>query len=172
MLTINKSDRRSNDGFTLIEVLIAVILMSVGLLGMLSMQLQGLGNTNNSYFRTQATILGTDIVERMRANQEGVYAGNYDTINTDTTYSAVSGNCSASCSIAQLATQDIFEWTQNFAGASPRIPGATATVANSGDNTFTVTINWTERGFKAADDATGAQLEDEIQTHTITAIIQ
>jgi type IV pilus assembly protein PilV len=165
------STRTKGLGFTLIEVLVSILLMGVGLLGMVALQLQGLSNTNNSYFRTQAILLATDIIERMRANQAGIDDNLYNAIDTSGSTPSNPGGCASGCTSAQLAAQDIYEWNQLFTSSAPTIPGATGTVTAAGSNEFTVIISWVERGFKSAD-ATGAHLEDEAKTHTITAIVQ
>lgn len=59
-------------GATLIEVMVALVVMSIGLLGLASLQLSGVKTNNNSEKRTQAAILSNDLVERMRANPDEV----------------------------------------------------------------------------------------------------
>jgi len=59
------------NGSTLIEVLIAMLLLAVGLLGMAGLQTLSLRTTHDAYLRTQATILAADGAERMRAGAQG-----------------------------------------------------------------------------------------------------
>lgn len=63
---------RSKAGFTLIEVLITLVILSIGLLGMAGIQIQGLRGTTSSAVRSQATILANDIAERIRMNVDGL----------------------------------------------------------------------------------------------------
>lgn len=73
-MTIKKtlSGASSQRGFTLIEVLISILILSVGLLGAAAMQLQSLKFTQGSQWRSQANFLAYDIVERIRANRTNV----------------------------------------------------------------------------------------------------
>lgn len=54
-------------GFTLIEVLVAVLVLAIGLLGLASLQLQGLRETHAALLQTQAGVLATDMAERLQA---------------------------------------------------------------------------------------------------------
>lgn len=58
---------------SLIEVMIAVIVVSLGMAGVLGMHGRGFANTNGAGYRTQASLLAYDIVERARANVSGDY---------------------------------------------------------------------------------------------------
>ena len=62
--------RHRNQGFTLVEALIALLVLSIGLLGVAALQLIALQNNNNAMFRSQATYLAYDIADRMRANRD------------------------------------------------------------------------------------------------------
>lgn len=70
--------RRRAGGFTLIESLVALLIMSVGLLGVAALQLASLQANHGAFQRTQATFLIQDIVDRMRANRDAALAGLYD----------------------------------------------------------------------------------------------
>lgn len=65
-------------GFTLIESLVALLIMSIGLLGVAALQLASLKANHGAFQRTQATFLAQDIVDRMRANRDAAVAGQYD----------------------------------------------------------------------------------------------
>lgn len=105
-------------GFSLIEVLVALFVLAIGLLGLAALQTTGLKFNHQSYERTQATLQAYDIIDRMRANKSGTG----DTVNT--TYDNVSlgsapgtTDCAAtSCNGAQLAEYDLRQW--NNANAS------------------------------------------------------
>ena len=59
-------------GFTLVEVLVAVFVLAIGILGMAGMQAVGVRESQNTYYRTQADMLANDIIDRMRANRAAV----------------------------------------------------------------------------------------------------
>lgn len=98
---------RAHSGATLIEVLISLLILAIGLLGMTGLQTVSLRNTQSAYLRTQASIASSDIIERIRANLQGVEAGNYDAIAGA---ASVACNTIAGCSAGQLAANDIAEW--------------------------------------------------------------
>ena len=84
--------RSCTGGMTLIEVLVTLVLTSVGLLGVAALQLTTLKSNQESYVRSQATMLAADMLDRMRSNQVGFIAGNYDMANDATRLR--SGRCS------------------------------------------------------------------------------
>lgn len=107
---------KKNQGFSLFEVLIALLILSVGLLGLANLQGQSISNSYNAHLRTQATTLAQSMVDRMRANRE--YAMT-DVNGYQTDFSSlpplVSVDCSvSSCSQAQMATYDVNEWKCNL----------------------------------------------------------
>ena len=125
----------NNAGFSLIEVLITVIVLSVGLLGLAGMQAFGLRNNQEAYMRSQATILASDIAERMRANTLGVDAGHY---NLGTATAVAACTTTAGCTAQQLAQQDLFEWRTALFNALP-----TPTPTNAGLGEAVVCIDST-----------------------------
>jgi len=68
----------STKGFTLIEVLIALIVLSIGLLGLASLQANGLRSNHSGYLRSQATIFAYEMTDRLRANRKTAIAGSYN----------------------------------------------------------------------------------------------
>ena len=95
-------------GFTLIEVLVSVIILAVGLLGIARLQGLSLRNNQSALLRTQATQFAYDMADRMRTNNLGFSAGNYNLPAS----TAVS-NCetAAGCTPAQMATNDMYVWS-------------------------------------------------------------
>jgi type IV pilus assembly protein PilV len=115
---------RKISGSTLIEVLIALLILAIGLLGMAGLQTVSLRNTQSAYLRTQATILSNDIVERIRANLQGVESNSYDNIAGQLIPAC---NTVVGCSAAQLAANDVAEWK---AALSADLPAGAGTVCN------------------------------------------
>lgn len=129
-------------GFSLIEVLVSVLVLSVALLGMASLQLFGLRFQQSAYLRSQASMAAYDVLDRIRANPQGMAAGSYDNIDTDT--APADPNCKRSaggCTPAQRAQTDAAEWTL----VVTTLPGGNGTVTRAG-NDFTVQIDWTDLG--------------------------
>jgi type IV pilus assembly protein PilV len=138
-------------GFSLLEVLIAVLVFSFGLLGIAAMVLTSMRGTHTAQLHTQATFMAQWIADAMRANPRAVMAGNYDGPGL----AALSTNCtSANCSPATLATRDREVWGVMVARALPAGQGTVACNLNSasrldGTNAFpaglcTVTLTWSE----------------------------
>lgn len=123
----NQPRVKRNLGFTLLEVLIALVVLSIGLLGLAGLQLTSLQASNDSYGRTQATILAYDIADRMRANVPAAINGNY-IISPGTPPAAPAVDCTAtSCTTAQMAQDDTFDWFQQVTTANV-LPGGTARI--------------------------------------------
>ncbi|MEE9338931.1 MAG: type IV pilus modification protein PilV [Methylococcaceae bacterium] len=130
-----------NNGFTLIEVLIALIILAGGMLGMAAMQAMGLKNNVSAYQRSQATQLAYNMADRMRANLNA--AGTYATAATTASATqghSVQASCltTAGCSVANMAANDIYEWN---AKVSSVLPSGEATITFS-DPIYTITIKW------------------------------
>lgn len=103
----------NDSGFSLLEVLIALLVLSVGLLGIAGLQTFSLQFNHQSYERTQATLLISDIAERITTNPLAARAGSYGgVLDTAMASSYTSyGGCPASCGTTnELATYDIFIW--------------------------------------------------------------
>jgi len=56
-------------GFTLLEVLVAILVLSIGLLGLAGLMASSIRNNHSAYQRTQATWLAYDMIDRMRVNR-------------------------------------------------------------------------------------------------------
>lgn len=144
-------------GFTLIEVLVTVVVLSLGLLGLAGLQVVSLTNNQTAYYRSIATQQANDMMDRMRANLNGISAGNYDNQTA-----ANQGCLSSSCTAENMAKTDLFQWLANNAALLPSGSGAvrcciTGTIAagNCACNTansnriFEVSVQWTERAATA-----------------------
>lgn len=135
----------SNSGFTLFELLIAVLVLAVGLLGLATMQTQGLKSNSSAEKRTEATFLAMDIMDRMRANPNGVLAGSY-AINTGAL--PPDPGCDDGCNAGQRPAQDLRDWTefiQTQLGGGPAPvgqPSSWRAVIAPNAGMFMVTIMW------------------------------
>lgn len=124
-------------GVGMIEVLISLLILSVGLLGMASLQARSLSMTTESLQRTQATILANDIIERARANRINVadYA---------TAVASAAANCDiefALDSANTVATNDVNEWRNNLACL---LANGNGSVIVTGNN-LVVTVTFQDR---------------------------
>ena len=114
-------------GFSLLEVLIAIVVLSIGLLGLAGLQASSLRNNHSAYLRSQATFLATDIIDRMRANRLAALGGSYD----------IAMNAAPPTGTSVVKT-DLNQWLTALANQLPAGDGA---IARNG-TLFTVTIQW------------------------------
>jgi type IV pilus assembly protein PilV len=117
------------NGFSLLEVLIAVFILAIGLLGLINLQMTSIKNNQSALFRTSAIILSYDLIDRMRVNQAADY--------TLTMAATPSG--------ATRKDTDLIAWTTALANT---LPSGDGSVAFSGD-IATITVQW--------DDSRGTQ---------------
>ena len=128
-------------GFSLVEVLITLIIMSVGMLGIAGLYVQGMQAARTSIFRHHAVTLAGDVADRIRANPRATVA--YTRADGEN-YNCVLGN--ADCSAAEMAAHDIFLWK---AQAAETLPGGDVTIVL--DNavvppSYSITVSWNEPG--------------------------
>ena len=119
-------------GFSLLEILIAIFILAIGLLGLAALQTTSLKNNHSAQYRTTATVLAYDIIERMRLNQNADY--------TLTLTATPSGST--------LKDADLIAWTTNLASELPLGDGS---IAINGE-IVTVTVQWDDsRGTQGSD---------------------
>ena len=135
---------KKSKGFSLVEVLIALVIMSVGMLGIAGLYVHSMQAGRTSMLRHHAVNLASDIADRIRANPA---AG--------TAYEAADGvdnDCVAQnidCNIAQMAAHDIFLWQAQAADFLPPMANGTEQVViafNAGTlpPSYTITVRWDE----------------------------
>lgn len=103
-----------NTGFTLIEVLIAMLVLAVGLLGLAGLQATSIGNNQSAYNRSQATQLAYDLADRMRANVAGVVI--YTAILPSAATAKANCLTTTGCLPADMAENDLYQWNCAIAG--------------------------------------------------------
>ena len=131
---------RLQRGFSLVEVLIALVIMSVGMLGIAGLYVQSLQAGRTSMLRHNAVTLAGDIADRIRANPTAgiAYAG-----------AGADNDCVAmgtDCDEASMAAHDIFLWDDQ---AVDTLPSGDVTVAFDDTNNppeYTIRVDWVEPG--------------------------
>jgi type IV pilus assembly protein PilV len=111
-------------GFTLLEVLIALLVFSLGLLGMAGLLIVSVKTNHSAYLRTQASFLAQSMADRMRANMPQVWVSAYDTSYPSGDTDPCPGG--AACSRASIATRDKAVWSTQL---GDQLPNAAATIA-------------------------------------------
>jgi len=135
MRRLNK--HKSNSGFTMIEVLVTLIILSIGLLGLAGLQASSMSNNHNAYLKSQSTLLANDMADRLRANIVGVRAGNY---NNASGMPGIEETClDAGCAPDVMAAHDTHEWNTTLA---QQLPAGQGTVTSDDAATFVITVRW------------------------------
>jgi len=102
---------RLQRGFSMIELLVAVLVMGIGVLGITGMQVISLQNNRGALLRSEAIILAYDILDRIRANPTGNPAGlAYSGIDLDDAPPGANDCNSATCTSAQMVQFDQAVW--------------------------------------------------------------
>ncbi|MEO8445448.1 MAG: type IV pilus modification protein PilV [Gammaproteobacteria bacterium] len=134
---MHSNPRQRQSGTSLLEVLITVVLVSIGLLGLAGLQLTTVQNSNSSGERFEATTLARDVLERMRANRQKAVDPNYQ-------YNIALG---AAPAVAGLAGADLAAWRNALAA----LPGGDGAIAVDNAGVVTIEVQWTD----ASDDNNG-----------------
>ncbi len=123
-------------GFTLLEVLVAIVVLSIGLLGLAGLMATSMRNTHSAYQRTQAAWLAYDVIDRMRANLPYV-----DAAPLPNDYDIALGTAT-SASSSVLAAADINDWKTTLANALPAGDGSVTTTPAT--KRVTVIVQWND----------------------------
>jgi type IV pilus assembly protein PilV len=119
-------------GFTLLEVLIAMLVFSLGLLGMAGLLIVSVKTNHSAYLRTQASFLAQSMADRMRANMPRVWTSDYDaTYPTGDTDPCASGG---TCTRANVAVRDRAAWSTQLTDLLPNGSAVIACVQTPGVN--------------------------------------
>ena len=116
-------------GTTLIEVLVAILVTAIGVMGAAAVQLNAVKFNQTAKFRSTAVFLANDIADRLRANRAAALNGDYDIAMDDDAPSGTS-----------IDVVDLSEWLGELA---LRMPSGDGEVARD-DRRFTITIQWDE----------------------------
>ena len=136
----NNGAKRRIRGFSLVESLVALVVLSVGLLGVARMYVFSLQNGLSALLNTQAVILAADMADRIRANQ----TAGIDYAGAAADFGCVEGG--VDCTPTQMASNDLLVWQNEVANA---LPGGQATVVvNVGTvpTTFVISVVWSDVG--------------------------
>ena len=148
-------------GVGLVEILVTIVVLAIGFLSTANMQIFSMRFSQSAYMESQAYFMVGEMVDRMRANVEGVKLGAYD--NLTTSASAENPGCDNSpCTPARIALQDIYDWSQYLYSANdnfvPLLPSndsttASGTVTLIGSGKFSLAVSWADENI--SDDGEG-----------------
>ena len=144
--------RAGQRGFTLIEVMVAIVVFSIGLIGIGATMALSIRSTNVASQRTQAVFLAESLGDMMRANDQAVWALAYD---GDYPVTGAPVNCNLGCDFNQIAQRDRQSWSnllqQTLANGRARVDCAMAAgsrpplgIRRPADGLCTLRLTWTE----------------------------
>ncbi len=132
-------------GFSMVEMLVALVVLGVGMLGVASLFATSMRSSSGAISRMQAVNLANDLADKIRANPTAGSAYQAAAANKDCVGGAVGAK---SCSAANLAASDLYIWNQQIAATWPG-NGASGTVTVDTTTTvytYTIQITWTDPG--------------------------
>jgi len=144
---------RRNRGFTVIEVLVALLITTIGIVGVASLQVVSLQQNRNTLLRDQALQAGNDILDRMRANPDTAYAPVGIDARPSSSFDCVAHTCSRTqmkdfdiaqwkCRINPLDDNgDLYEVCNGFTITQASLPGGKGSIAKVG-TVHEVTVQW------------------------------
>lgn len=154
---------RRSAGFALLEVLIAMVVFAVGMLGVAALLIIAHKTSGSNYIKQTGVQYAYNILDRMRANSQAAINGNYAISNlvssgSPTVPGAASSDCSASvCSATQMAAYDTWYWLAKELALLPAGCGSVVTARDvNGDTSVTITVQWDDSLAQARLGANGA----------------
>ena len=172
---------RRDAGFTLIEVLVALIVLVLGVLGAAAMTLSAIRDSKQSSLRSQASALAYEISDLMRANRNGVAPSYQEAVFTAAAPTGPIASCwTTGCSVSDMAKNDYYEWNQKLIGATSGLPNGLAVICHDAsmanyptcDNLATaplvVKLRWDEKN----NNARGAASATAVTTRYMNVTIQ
>lgn len=134
--------RSGSRGFTIVEVLVALVVLAIGMLGIAGLYVITLGSGSSAINRMQAVNLAADIADRIRSNRNATvaYAGGASTGLT------CIGTGAVDCSADAMAADDLLQWQGEIARALPAGSGTIVVDGAAAPFTYTITLNWSEPG--------------------------
>jgi type IV pilus assembly protein PilV len=127
-------------GFSLVEAMVSLVVLSVGMIGIAALHGQGLSASNTAQFRSLAVNLTADMADRIRVNRLG---------QADYGGAAADRDCDAGgidCTAAQMAQHDLFVWSRQVQQMLPNGQGLVQFNAGTMPPSFTIGVSWDEVG--------------------------
>lgn len=140
-------------GFSLIEVLVALVVLSIGLLGIAALHIDNVRNGQSALQRTRAVNLAADMADRIRANPGGDYdvgAGPAGAAPNPVCADGADGEAPGDCNASQMAAYDVWQWrTALEATAATGLPDGQGSVeldTSTDPDSHVIAVRWTDKG--------------------------
>lgn len=130
---------KRQSGFSLVEAMVSLVVVSVGMIGIAALYGQGLNAGRTALYRTQAVTLAADMADRIRTNRLGFLDYNDPPANNNC------GPGGVACTPDLMAAHDLFIWTAQVANQLPAGVG-TVQAQNGTPPQYTIQVNWQEAG--------------------------
>ncbi len=134
-------------GFTMVEVLVALAVLAVGLLGIAALYLDSLRAGRTAIYRTQAVNVAADLADRIRSNRDTPV--NYETAVDDAVSPVAACETADGCTRAEMAQNDLAEWKTQLSALLPNGNGSVVVIPGS-PSSYVITIQWNEPGSDGA----------------------
>ncbi len=162
-------NRKFQVGATLIEIMVAILVMAIGLMGLASLQTNAMKFQKSASQRSEATQAAADLGDRMRSNwfinlskpnlAAAAKAANIASYTFQDAYASSSvanhtppNDChSMVCTQAQVAANDLQEWLRDLQRRLVGGAGVVIPVAGAATPTFVITVMWKEPSFTGVD---------------------
>lgn len=151
-------------GVSLVESMIALLVISIGLLGIAALQITSMKQNNSAMHHSQAVWIGYNIADRIRANfsQFDSYAG----INTGGSGSMSQGCISGACSAAAMVASDAADW----ASVMQKLPAGLGIISSPNAGELLIKILWDDEGTGATGTDCGSDPEVDLTCYMVTLI--
>lgn len=130
-------------GFTLIESMVALLVLSIGLIGIAALHGQGLNASRTAIYRTTAVNLSADMADRIRTNRVAGTA--YENAAADHGCDP-SGGAAIDCTPVELAEHDLLRWENRVSNLLPNGTGDVTVDDTTDPVTYTIEVTWDEVG--------------------------
>ncbi|MFK5914759.1 MAG: type IV pilus modification protein PilV [Woeseiaceae bacterium] len=162
---------KKSSGFTLLEVMIAMVIFSIGLLGLAGIQAVSLNNNHSAYTRTVSMQLAYNIADVIRTSTDnaGLVTGSFDAVTSSIPSTAPTscvqknGGGAPNCNDAVLASFEIYHWKKRI---EDTLPSGLGTISKTGD-VYTITIMWDEDRTGATGEACGSNSTTDLKCYSL-----
>lgn len=153
--------RKKQSGLSLVESMISLLVISIGLLGIASLQINAMRLNSSSYWHSQAIMAAHNMADRIRANE--VEINNYIGINTFTgTYNQ---DCQANpCTTSQMLIADATDWVTILSS----LPSGGGIIRAPDSDQLNIVVFWDDEGTGASGTACGNNPTVDLACYTIT----
>lgn len=159
--------RSAQAGVSMIEVLIAIVIIAIALFGTAALQVSAMRLGQGGIFRSHAVFLAQDIAERMEANAPAATAGSYVVALTSTAPTIDTTCQTGACTQALLAAYDVAQWANMVASSLPQASWSITQTVTGTPSTYTIVIRWVDRRNKTSDSSVGAITDSYTLTRTV-----